>query len=90
MYAKYKQPFLKTIPGALSKELSVRDNAVQVLHGFETAKQAEAYLSSDLFTKDVVRELKPLLKANPEIRTYSVLCATATRLPSCRQTFDDS
>lgn len=71
IYAKYKKPFLNKIAGAQSKELLMRDDDVQVLHGFATRKQAEAYLSSELFTKDVVGELKPLLKANPEVRIYS-------------------
>lgn len=71
IYAKYKTPFLTKISGAMSKELLVRDDDVQVLHGFATRKQAEAYLSSDIFTQDVVVSLKPLLKANPEVRIYS-------------------
>lgn len=64
-----EQPFLTKVPGAKSKELLIRDDDVQVLHGF-TRKQTEAYLS-DLFTKDVVVGLKPLLKADPEVRIYS-------------------
>lgn len=72
VYAKFKQPFLTKIPGAKSKELLIRDDDVQVLHGFATRKQAEAYLSSEVFTKDVVVSLKPLLKTDPEIRIYSV------------------
>ena len=72
IYSKFKKPFLTKIPGAKSKELLIRDDDVQVLHGFATRKQAEAYLSSDLFTQDVVVGLKPLLKANPEVRIYSV------------------
>jgi hypothetical protein len=72
IYAKYKKPFLTKTPGAKSKELLIRDDDVQVLHGFATQKQAEAYLSSDLFTKDVVVGLKPLLKAAPEVRIYAV------------------
>lgn len=71
VYNKYKQPFLSKIEGAQSKELLIREDDVQVLHGFATRKQAEAYLNSDLFTKDVVVSLKPLLKANPEVRIYS-------------------
>ena len=70
VYGKFKQAFLTTVPGAQSKELLVRDDDVQVLHAFTTRKQAEAYLSSDLFNKDVVVELKPLLKASPEVRVY--------------------
>lgn len=70
VYKRYKQPFLDSIPGAVSKELLLRDEDVQVLHGFNTAEQARAYLSSDLFTKDVVGELKPLLSADPDVRVY--------------------
>jgi hypothetical protein len=70
VYTKYKKPFLTKIAGAKSKELLMRDEDVQVLHGFATRKQAEAYLSSDLFNKDVVVGLKPLLKADPEVRIY--------------------
>lgn len=71
VYTKYKKPFLTTISGAESKELLIRDDDVQVLHGFASRKQAEAYLNSNLFNKDVVVNLKPLLKADPEVRIYS-------------------
>lgn len=40
VYQKYKTPFLTTIEGATSKELLVRDEDVQVLHGFTTVAQA--------------------------------------------------
>jgi hypothetical protein len=73
VYLKYRDPFLKTIQGALSKELLVRDEDVQVLHGFETAEQARHYLQSSLFTNEVVPALKPYLAAGPEIRIYSCL-----------------
>jgi hypothetical protein len=70
VYEQYKQPFLTTIAGARSKELLVRDEDVQVLHGFDTAANAQAYLSSELFTQDVVADLTHLLQAEPEIRIY--------------------
>ena len=70
VYQQYKRPFLDTITGASSKELLVRDEDVQVLHGFDTADNAQAYLSTEIFTKDVVGGLSPLLKAEPEIRIY--------------------
>lgn len=72
VYSKYKQPFLKQIGGAKSKELLVRTEDVQVLHGFETTEQANAYLGSSLFNEDVVVALKPLLDAGPEVRIYQV------------------
>jgi hypothetical protein len=71
VYSKYKAPFLKSIPGASSKELLVRDDDVQVLHSFKTRAQAEDYLKSELFNKDVVTALSPLLKGQPEVRIYS-------------------
>ena len=72
VYVKYKEPFLSRIQGATSKELLLRPEDVQVLHGFESADEAKAYLSSKLFEQDVVRELKPYLLGAPEIRIYSV------------------
>ncbi len=72
VYAKYKAPFLSTIPGATSKELLIRAEDVQVLHGFENEAEANAYLTSPLFENDVVRELKPYLQSAPEIRIYAV------------------
>jgi hypothetical protein len=72
VYVKYKQPFLKQIKGALSKELLMRTDDVQVLHGFKTQADAEAYLKSELFNNDVVTALKPYLQASPEVRIYSV------------------
>ena len=72
VYNKYRQQFLDTVPGATSKELLVRNEDVQVLHGFATADNAKAYLESNLFTKDVTGELGPLLKGNPEVRIYEV------------------
>src|SRR5580765_5935987 len=56
--------------GARSKDLLVRPEDVQVLHGFGTVSQANAYLKSALFTDDVVGGLKPLLEAGPDIKIY--------------------
>ena len=72
VYVKYKDLFLNQIEGATSKELLLRTEDVQVLHGFETETEAKAYLSSALFEQDVVRELKPYLLSSPEIRIYSI------------------
>lgn len=71
VYQQYREPFLTTISGASSKELLVRDEDVQVLHGFANADQARSYLASELFTRDVVKALQPLLAGEPEIRIYS-------------------
>ncbi len=70
VYTKYKEPFLNTISGAQSKSLLVRQEDVQVLHGFSSMEAAESYLSSEMFSNDIVGELGPLLDADPEIRIY--------------------
>ena len=70
VYQRYRAPFLDTVAGARSKELLLRDDDVQVLHGFDTQEHASAYLKSGLFTADVVGALKPLLDAAPEVRIY--------------------
>lgn len=72
VYKQYKDSFLKQIKGAKSKELLIRDEDVQVLHGFASVADANAYLKSDLFTQDVVKELSPYLDGAPEIRIYDV------------------
>ncbi|GHI94441.1 hypothetical protein [Streptomyces olivaceus] len=73
VYEKYKQPFLDSIAGATSKELLIREEDVQVLHGFQSLADANAYLDSALFTKDVVGELAPLLQTDPDVRVYETV-----------------
>lgn len=73
VYSKYRQPFLDTIPGAVSKQLLVRKDDVQVLHGFVSVADAENYLKSDLFNQDVVVALKPYFQAAPDIKIYAVV-----------------
>ena len=70
VYRRYRQPFLDTVPGARSKDLLVRDADVQVLHGFDSAELADAYLKSRLFAADIVSALSPLLDAPPDVRIY--------------------
>jgi D-alanine-D-alanine ligase len=71
VYSMFKRSFLETIPGAKSKEFLVRDEDVQVHHGFVTAADAENYLSSTFFNHGVVNSLKPYLMAQPDIRIYT-------------------
>ena len=70
VYTKYRAPFLDTVSGAKSKELLVRDDDVQVLHGFSNKEAAESYLESDMFSNDIVGELCPFLDADPDVRIY--------------------
>ena len=73
VYAKYKESFLKTVAGAKSKELLVCDEEdVQALHGFGSVGLANAYLKTELFKKDVVREPGSLLDKASQIRIYAV------------------
>ncbi|WP_409149870.1 hypothetical protein [Sphingobacterium sp. BS-2] len=72
VYFLYKQPFLETIKGALSKELLNHIDDVQLLHGFDCVENAQEYLMSDFFKKNVVTSLKPYLKGKPDIKIYSV------------------
>ncbi len=71
VYQHYKAPFLETVAGASEKTLLVRDQDVQVLHGFAREDQARAYLESPLFNQDVVTALKPMLRAAPDVRIYT-------------------
>ena len=70
IYSKYRKPFLSDISGAESKELLLRSEDVQVLHGFDSKESAENYLSTKFFQEDVVSALKPYLMADPDVRIY--------------------
>ena len=72
VYTKYRQPFLDSIEGALTKELLVRDEDVQVLHGFDSVEHAQAYLTSEMFTKQVAPALQPTWAGEPEIKIYGI------------------
>jgi hypothetical protein len=72
VYSDYRGPFLKEIKGALTKKLLVRDEDVQVLHGFESTEDAKAYLSSPMFQDDVFVGLKDLWEGAPDVRIYSL------------------
>ena len=72
VYSDYRQPFLDTIDGALTKNLLIREEDVQVLHGFDSVEHAKAYLESKLFQNDVFIGLKPLWEKDPEIKIYTV------------------
>lgn len=72
VYSKYKAPFLKDIKGAVTKDLLIRDEDVQVLHGFESVEDATSYLKTELFNNDVVKELAPLFDKAPEIKIYLI------------------
>ncbi len=72
VYNNYKKPFLSQIKGALSKELLIRKEDVQVLHGFASEDDAKNYLNSEMFKNDVFVGLKDLWSSNPEVKIYTV------------------
>ena len=72
VYSEYRGPFLEKIPGALTKALLIREQDVQVLHGFDSVTHAEAYLKSEMFNNDVFTRLAPLWNADPDVKIYSV------------------
>ena len=72
VYTDYRGPFLETIAGALTKDLLIRDEDVQVLHGFDSLEHANAYLNSELFKNDVFTGLQPLWSADPDVKIYAV------------------
>ena len=72
VYNDYRQPFLQQIKGAASKDLLLRDEDVQVLHGFTSVEEAKAYLESDMFQNDVFVGLKGLWKQDPDVKIYSI------------------
>ncbi|MGN1042345.1 MAG: hypothetical protein ACI4SK_02550 [Christensenellales bacterium] len=72
VYNDYRGPFLKEIKGALTKDLLIRNEDVQVLHGFDSVEHAAAYLESEMFKNDVFVGLKPLWSADPEVKIYTV------------------
>ncbi len=71
VYTDYRQPFLDKIKGAVTKDLLIRDEDVQVLHGFDSVENAKAYLESEMFKNDVFVGLKPLWSADPDVKIYS-------------------
>lgn len=72
VYTDYRGPFLEKISGALTKELLIRNEDVQVLHGFDSVEHAQAYLQSEMFQNDVFVGLKLLWSATPDVKIYSV------------------
>ena len=70
VYTDYRGPFLAEIKGALTKNLLVRNEDVQVLHGFDSVENAEAYLESEMFKNDVFTGLQPLWSEDPDVKIY--------------------
>ena len=73
VYIDYKQPFLAEIKGAVTKDLLIRPEDVQVLHGFTSTEVAQEYLKSEMFQNDVFVGLKDLWTTDPDVRIYEAV-----------------
>ena len=73
VYDKFQDSFLDQIKGATSIELLVGDEYIQLLHGFGTADDAQAFLSTELFNNGILVALKSLVVDTPEVRIYTVV-----------------
>ena len=67
VYTAFKQSFLSEINGAVTKDLLIRQEDVQVLHGFTSVEAAAEYLN------DVFVGLKDLWTTDPDVRIYEAL-----------------
>lgn len=59
--------FFNTIGGAMTKDLLICAEDIQILQGFDSAE-----LNNCLFKKNVFVGLKPLWNANPDVKIYSI------------------
>ena len=73
VYTAFKQPFLSEINGAVTKDLLIRQEDVQVLHGFTSVEAAAEYLKSEMFQNDVFVGLKDLWTTDPDVRIYEAV-----------------
>ncbi|WP_312191976.1 hypothetical protein [Sphingobacterium sp.] len=73
VYDRFKTSFLDQINGATSNELLIGEEYFQLLYGFHTREDAQAFLSTELYNNDILIALKPLMLNNPEIRIYDVI-----------------
>ena len=66
-----RQRFLDRIPGAVTMDLLVREEDLQVLHGFDTMENASAYLKSPI-GKEILGQLAEISDGKPSIAVYNV------------------
>ncbi len=80
VYAKYKKPFLDTVSGALSKELLLREDDVQVLHGFAASSGDSRPLRSSVLKRVWLRRSVSCLAGLP--RAASTASGSTSTSPS--------
>ncbi|WP_104381543.1 hypothetical protein [Sphingobacterium sp. HMA12] len=73
IYDKFRDSFLDQVKGATSIELLIGNGYIQLLHVFDTAEDAQAFLSTELYNNEILLALKSLMVDTPMISVYSVL-----------------
>ncbi|WP_433900269.1 hypothetical protein [Sphingobacterium puteale] len=73
IYEKFRDSFIDQIKGATSIELLIGDGYIQLLHVFDTAEDAQAFLSTELYNNNILFALKSLMVDTPRVSIYSVL-----------------
>ncbi len=73
IYKQYKTTILQTFESALSMELLVHVEGIQLLIGFNSVENAQEYLLSTLFNDKLVVALKPFMQGAPDVKIYSVV-----------------
>lgn len=71
VYTSYWEQFLKTIHGARTKDLVIRNEDVQILHSFNSVEDAVGFLSSEMFQKAVFIDLQPYWNDELNVRIYT-------------------
>jgi hypothetical protein len=66
-----RQRFLDRSPGAVSMDLLVREEDVQLLHGFDTFENSRVYLDSGFF-RDLIGQLGETAEKEPVTALYNV------------------
>lgn len=87
VYTTYRQPFLDDIEGALTKELLVRDEDVQVIHGFDSMEPMRRHTSRATCSR--ARSPRPAAALGSRSR-YPLLrsCIEKARLEKSGRFFD--
>ena len=71
VYLPNRQRFLERVEGAVSMDMLVREEDIQVLVGFDTPENARAYLASSA-GKEITSQLAGYAKKEPVTAIYDV------------------
>lgn len=71
-YYMNKASFLNDIDGAVNKELLKRDQDLMIVAGFSSLDSANAFLSTELYQKDIFTGMKKYSSKEPVVQVYCV------------------